>query len=38
VNDVIHAFDASGEIWLLVEDVLLAFDCVQSGLVEFFTV
>jgi hypothetical protein len=37
-NDVVHAFDASREIWLLVEDVLLASDCVQSGFIELFTV
>jgi hypothetical protein len=38
VNEVIHAFDAVREIWLLIEDVLLAFDCIQSGFVKLFTV
>jgi hypothetical protein len=37
-NEVVHTFDAAREIWLLVEDVLLAFNCIQGGLIEFFTV
>jgi hypothetical protein len=35
---VIHAFDSAREIWLLIEDVLFAFDGVQSCLVKLFTV
>jgi hypothetical protein len=36
--EVIHAFESTRKIWLLVEDVLLASDGIQSCLIKLFTV